>query len=255
MPVIIAADLKRFAPHAAPRVVAAFEAHGDAAFARWGIATAARLQMFMAQVRVESAGLAVLFENMSYTAARIHAVWPSRFPSVASAEPYARNPQRLAGKVYGDRMGNRPGTDDGWLCRGQGLLDNTGRAGFAQLAAHMGIGFDVARAEVTSDDGMVGCAAATFHMLGCLPAADRDDLVGCTKRINGGLIGLANRRAALEAARKIWPAPHLPQAAHPHIAPLDPPPREPKPALRTHDPVPLIGWPAWLAEGLARLAA
>lgn len=80
----------------------------------------------MAQVLHETGGLTVLVENMNYRAERIVQVWPSRFRTIEEATPYAHNPEKLANKVYGGRMGNtHPG--DGWRFIGRGLLQITGR--------------------------------------------------------------------------------------------------------------------------------
>lgn len=78
-------------------------------------------------------------EILNYTsAARIRAVWPSRFPTEASAAPYVRNPRGLANKVYNGRMGNRAGSDDGWLFRGRGLPHLTGRDNYVRASNKTG---------------------------------------------------------------------------------------------------------------------
>ena len=68
-------------------------------------------------------------ENMFYTAARIRQIWPTRPEAVA----FARNPKALANSVYGGRMGNRPGTDDGWNYRGGGVDQLTGRENYTKV--------------------------------------------------------------------------------------------------------------------------
>lgn len=79
-------------------------------------------------------------ESLNYTsAARIRAVWPSRFASVAAAQPYVRNPKALANKVYNGRMGNRSGTDDGWDYRGRGQVHLTGRDNYKKASAATGL--------------------------------------------------------------------------------------------------------------------
>lgn len=69
-------------------------------------------------------------ENLWYSAKRITEVWPSRFPTIASAQPFAKNPRGLAVQVYSNRMGNRAGTEDGWTYRGRGLVQLTGRENY-----------------------------------------------------------------------------------------------------------------------------
>lgn len=89
-------------------------------------------------------------ENLYYTTAkRIRAVWPSRFPTLAAAEPYVKNPRALANKVYNGRLGNRPGTDDGWLFRGAGLVQLTGRTNFEKAGKATGVDLAAAPARAT----------------------------------------------------------------------------------------------------------
>lgn len=79
-------------------------------------------------------------ENLNYTtAARIRAVWPIRFPSVSSAQPYVRNPKALANKVYNGRLGNRHGTDDGWNYCGRGQVHLTGRENYIKAGKALGL--------------------------------------------------------------------------------------------------------------------
>ncbi|KSV89787.1 hypothetical protein [Sinorhizobium sp. GL28] len=71
-------------------------------------------------------------ENLNYSANRLTKVWPARFPTLASAEPYAGKPRKLANRVYGGRLGNVE-ADDGWRYRGRGLAQITGKANYAKF--------------------------------------------------------------------------------------------------------------------------
>lgn len=85
-------------------------------------------------------------ESLNYTtAARIREVWPNRFPTIASAEPFVRNAKALANHVYNGRMGNRPGTNDGWDHRGRGQVHITGREMYAKLDAELGLGGELSK--------------------------------------------------------------------------------------------------------------
>ncbi|ANK73723.1 hypothetical protein FA04_14505 [Ensifer adhaerens] len=94
-------------------------------------------------------------ENLNYSAQRMTQVWPNRFPTVASAKPYANNPRRLANKVYGGRLGN-DGPDDGWTYRGRGLAQITGKTNYAKfgIAGNPDAAKDMATAVRILFDGM-----------------------------------------------------------------------------------------------------
>jgi putative chitinase len=121
-------------------------------------------------------------------------VWPARFPTLASAIPYANNPRALANKVYNGRMGNAAGSDDGWTFRGRGAVQTTGREGYRRLAEFTGLDLIGDPDLVNDPQHFLACGVADFILCGCLPFAKADDLVGVTKRLNGGTIGLAARQ-------------------------------------------------------------
>lgn len=110
------AELKRFAPAAKHTMLSGLMQAWPQAEAA-GMVTPARICHFLAQCFVESRGFTDVEEDLSYSAKRLVQVWPKRFPTIESAAPYAHNPEALANKVYGGRMGNTdPG--DGWKFRG-----------------------------------------------------------------------------------------------------------------------------------------
>lgn len=78
-------------------------------------------------------------ENLSYSAGRLRQVWPNRFPTLTAASRYARQPRALANKVYNGRMGNRVSSDDGWLYRGNGLGQITGRDNHQKWGDRLGV--------------------------------------------------------------------------------------------------------------------
>ncbi len=168
-----------------------------AVFAKYGIDSPLLVAHVMAQISHECGAGHDVVENLNYTAERMTQVWPSRFPTVASAQPYAHNPKALANKVYNGRMGNATGSDDGWNFRGRGGSQTTGREGYERVAKQTG--FDV----VNSPDLLINpvyfleCAVSDFVNCGCLPYAKSDDVETVTKRLNGGYIGLSERKVWL----------------------------------------------------------
>jgi putative chitinase len=174
-------------------------------------ASVLRVVHFMAQVLHETGALTLLVENMNYTAARLPVVWPTRFKPRGPLEPadFAGQPEKLGNEVYGGRMGNRePG--DGYLFRGRGLLQVTGRDSYAHATRVVRVlspaapDFSEEPELVTAPAWCLDVAAAEWMSRGCNELADSDDLERITRRINGGLTGLRQRGDWLAAARAVW---------------------------------------------------
>jgi putative chitinase len=173
------------------------------AMARFHVSSRARAAAFLAQIAHESDECRRLVENLRYTAAGICRTWPKRFPTLDSATPYANNPEKLANRVYADRMGNgdeRSG--DGWRFRGRGLVMNTGKANYRAAGEALGIFLEL-HPELLEQPVPAALAAAQFwESRGCneladsLPGDNDDiDFVRITVLINGATTGLASRRA------------------------------------------------------------
>lgn len=112
------------------------------AMARWRIDSRIRQAAFLAQVGHESGQLRNLVENLNYSAEALVRTWPSRFTAQSSAA-YARQPEKIANKVYGGRMGNGPeASGDGWRFRGRGLLQVTGRSNYRETGAGLGLSLE-----------------------------------------------------------------------------------------------------------------
>lgn len=159
-----------------------------------------RAAHLLGQAAHESGGFTITKENLYYsTPERIQAVWPSRFKTVADAEPYAKNPQGLANKVYNGRMGNAEDSNDGWIFSGKGFIQLTGRENFRSFASDMRL------PEVMDDPSRVETEYAFesaywfFDKNGLFRMADNgvgtDNIKAITKRVNGGYHGLDDRIA------------------------------------------------------------
>ena len=186
--------LRKLWPKASQGLIDGITAASQEVFANYKINTPLRLAHFMAQISHESDGGTITEENMNYTtAARIAAVWPSRF-TIESAQNYVRKPRELANKVYNGRMGNQPYSDDGYNYRGRGLLQLTGKESYAKIGKLTGLDLVKNPNLVFTPKFALQIAACEFENLNCLPAADADDIRTVTKRVNGGYIGIDSRR-------------------------------------------------------------
>jgi putative chitinase len=171
-------------------------------FQRYGIEGPLLIAHVMAQISHECGAGHDVVENLNYSPARIRVVWRERFPSMSAAAAYAYNPQKLADKVYGGRMGNRPNSDDGWNFRGRGGSQTTGREGYERVAKQTGLDV-VNHPEILIDPKhFLLCAVSDFISCGCLLFAQKDDVSAVTKALNGGLVGLPERKVWLARWKK-----------------------------------------------------
>jgi len=162
---------------------------------KYAITGKLRLAMFLAQCGHESEGFTAVRENLNYSAAALTATWPKRFPAGIAAQ-YARQPERIANRAYANRLGNGPEeSGDGWRYRGAGPLQATGKGHFLDFAKRTGRTLEEAEAYMLTPAGGVEFACIFWKDNGLNALADAGDVLGATKRINGGTNGLEDRKA------------------------------------------------------------
>jgi putative chitinase len=179
-------------------------------FEKYEINTANRAAGFLAQCGHESAGFTVLKENLNYSADGLNKIFKKYFPTVADATPYARNPEKIANKVYANRMGNGPeSSGDGYKFRGRGAIQLTGHDNYTQFAKSVGLTVDEAVADLETLDGAIESACWFWKKNGLNAICDKDDIVTMTKRINGGTIGLDDRKKHYDHAKHLLSGGHV----------------------------------------------
>jgi putative chitinase len=176
------------------------------------INTPQRVAGFLAQTSHESGGYTMLSENLNYRAATLAACWPNRFAVLgpdkkpkkengklvptAVANSIAGKAELIANLVYSSRMGNGPAeSGEGWKFRGRGLKQLTGKFNYEKCGKDLGIDL-VGNPDLLLEPMYAARSAGWFWRSNALSTyADKGDLEGMTKRINGGLIGYAERKA------------------------------------------------------------
>ena len=165
--------------------------------AKFGIDTPLRLAHFLAQCGHESGGFRLTKENLNYSAKGLNGIFKKYFPTLESALPYERKPEKIANKVYGGRMGNGPeASGDGAKFCGRGYIQLTGKDNYTAFGKS--IGEDVcANPQVVAEKYALLSAAWFFNKNGLHKMADggaSDTVVtSITKRVNGGYIGIEDR--------------------------------------------------------------
>lgn len=169
------------------------------------INTPARVAAFIAQCSHESGGFKFLSENLNYSAASLQRVFKKYFPTAAIANRYQRNPEAIANKVYGNRMGNgNEASGDGWKHRGRGLIQLTGKNNYQLFADSLSIPLDEAIEYAETFDGAVQSACWYWEMNNLNDFADAEDIHGMTVAINGGTNGLEDRIAKYREAMNVF---------------------------------------------------
>lgn len=165
------------------------------------IDTPRRLAAFIAQCAHESGNFRVLRENLNYKAASLVKTWPNRFPSMEIAQQYANKPEKIANKVYANRMGNRDeASGDGWRYLGRGLIQLTGKENYQWFAASLGMDVEDLPEYMGTFEGAVQSACFFWENNNLNVEADAGDIKTMTKKINGGYIGLEDRIKHFEHA-------------------------------------------------------
>jgi putative chitinase len=184
------------------------------------LVTPLRVQHFFAQIATETGGFARIDENMNYSARRLLQVFPRRV-TPEQAQRLANRPERIANHVYGGRLGNRePG--DGWLYRGSGFMQLTGRANFRDRGIMIGRPLEAQPELVRQPEPGFETAAAYWTARRINDAADRDNLTTVRKLVNGGTNGLAESKVWLARAKRIFVDGTGPQESSPgETAPIE----------------------------------
>lgn len=169
---------------------------------KFAVSTLLRRAHFMGQIAHESGGFRRFVENLNYSAHRIEAVWPRLRPRAAAL---ANKPEALGNAAYADRMGNgNEAGGDGYRYRGRGLIQLTGRNNYRDAGGALGIDLLGSPQRAAEPMDAVKIALWFWASKRCNAPADQDDVEEVTRRINGGLNGLAERRTLTEAAKAIF---------------------------------------------------
>jgi predicted chitinase len=205
--------LKAICPRAEGDILEAIVTAAPSALPAAGLDDPIHIAHFIAQIAAETGGLRRLDEDLFYTTTtQLHKIFPSKFRSLDAAKPYLRDPEKLANFVYKGRIGNKePG--DGWLYRGSGLIQLTGRANFAKVGKLVGMDLEGHPELARHADSALQVALGYWtknNINRVAGAAGVDTVKAVTRLINPALAGLADREAYFKKAIKVLAPPGAP---------------------------------------------
>lgn len=168
------------------------------------IDTSLRICHFLAQIIHESGHLKYNSENLNYSSKALKSVFGKYFKTDEVAEKYARKPEKIANRVYANRMGNGDeNSGDGWKYRGRGLIQLTGKSNYINCGNDLNIDI-VNNPDLLLEPKYSLLSACWFWNKNNLNSfADKDDIITITKKINGGTNGLEDRKKNLSIAKSI----------------------------------------------------
>jgi len=167
------------------------------------INTLHREAMFLAQCGHESGMFSLVTENLNYKAETLAKVFPKYFHDV-DPNDYAKQPEKIANRVYANRMGNGDSeSGDGYRFRGRGFIQLTGKSNYERCGAALNKDLVSDSDYLATPEGAARSAAWFFQENGCNETADSDDVLKTTKIINGGTIGLEERTELYNKAKSV----------------------------------------------------
>ena len=153
-----------------------------------------RVAAFLAQCAHESGGFKFLKENLNYKAESLLKVFPKYFKTLDEAKKYEKQPQKIANKIYGGRMGNGDeSSGDGFKYCGRGLIQLTGKNNYTMFAKSLEMSVEDVPEYLETFEGAVQSACFFWETNNLNVLADKGDILNMTKKINGGTIGLEDR--------------------------------------------------------------
>ena len=168
---------------------------------KYNINTELRTAHFLAQTAHESAGFTRFMENLNYSIKGLLDTFPKYF-NKNNVSDYNRNPEKIANKVYSNRMGNGDfESGDGWKYRGRGLIQLSGHDNYSKFFKSIDKQIDVDY--LTTAEGAIESSCWYWDDRDINHYADIDDVVSVTKKINGGVLGLDDRKLHLTRAKKV----------------------------------------------------
>ena len=158
------------------------------------IDTPGRIAAFLAQAAHESGNFRAVHENLNYKAEGLTKIFHKYFPDMDTANEYARQPEKIANRVYGNRMGNGDeASGDGWRYCGRGLIQLTGKDNYSACGTELEVDLHENPEYLETPEGAARSAAWFWWSRDLNVLADEKDIKAITKKINGGYIGLEDR--------------------------------------------------------------